>query len=97
MQSLPKIQPNLMSILTEFRDVYGFNPMQQSWEEHLRGDAMDPDQVDDMMTSDIRRGREVDESSFEKWAEDIMTDYNSACCDAKVDERGFCSKCGEHA
>ena len=47
---LPKIQPNLMSILTEFRDVYGFDPMQRSWEEHLRGDAMDPDQVDDMMT-----------------------------------------------
>lgn len=49
---LPKIQPNLMSMLTEFRDLYGYDPMQQSWEEHLRGDAMDPDQVDDMMTSE---------------------------------------------
>lgn len=49
---LPKIQPNLMSMLTEFRDLYGFDPMQQSWEEHLRGDAIDQDQVCDMMTSD---------------------------------------------
>ena len=46
MQSLPKIQPNLIAILTEFRDLYGYDP--------LSPEVLTPDQVDDMMSADER-------------------------------------------
>lgn len=49
---LPNVQPNLMAVLTEFRDLRGFDPMQTTWQEHLQGTSLDQDQVDDMMTSE---------------------------------------------